>query len=189
MKLIVGLGNPGREYAGTRHNVGYDVIDVLASRWNISLATEKFHGWFGDGEIRGKRAVLLKPLTFMNRSGRAVLAAGRFYKLDPQDLLVISDDMALPLGRLRMRARGSGGGHNGLEDIVDRLGTNEWCRLRIGIGEPIGVPTAYVLSRFTEQEKPLVQRSREHSADAVECWLVDGVDLAMIRFNGDVPPE
>ena len=189
MKLIVGLGNPGPNYVGTRHNVGFDVVDVLASRWSVSLATEKFHGWFGGGEIRGQRVALLKPTTFMNRSGRAVLAAGRFYKLDLENLLVISDDIALPLGRLRMRAGGSGGGHKGLEDVVNRLGSDEWCRLRIGIGEPVGVPSVYVLSRFDEQEEAVVRRAQQRSADAVECWLVDGVDLAMTRFNGDLPSE
>lgn len=188
MKLIVGLGNPGPDYAGTRHNVGYDVMDVLASRWAISLATEKFHGWFGTGKIHGERVALLKPTTFMNRSGRAVLAAGRFYKLDLAELLVISDDLALPLERLRMRPAGSAGGHKGLQDIVDRLGTDAWCRLRIGIGEPVGTPTDYVLGRFDPEAQAMMQQARHHAADAVECWVQHGPDLTMTRFNGDPPP-
>lgn len=188
MKLIVGLGNPGPQYAGTRHNVGFDVVDVLASRWNVSLTVEKFHGWFGQSRIGDERIALLKPTTFMNRSGRAALAAGRFYKLEVSSLLVIADDLALPLGRLRMRASGSGGGHNGLEDIIERLGTEAWCRLRIGIGPPVGVPTVYVLGRFDEQQEAVMRRARQRGADAVECWIEDGVELAMTRFNGDLPP-
>ncbi|MGB2988023.1 MAG: aminoacyl-tRNA hydrolase [Phycisphaerae bacterium] len=186
--MIVGLGNPGSKYAGTRHNVGFDVVDLLASRWGFRLATEKFHGWFDQGEIRGERVALLKPTTFMNRSGRAVLAAGRFYKLKIDQLLVISDDIALPLGRLRMRAGGSAGSHKGLQDIIDRLGTDAWCRLRVGIGEPIGEPSVYVLHRFDEEEEAVMQRVWPRAADAVECWVEDGVDLAMTRFNGDLPP-
>jgi PTH1 family peptidyl-tRNA hydrolase len=189
VKLIVGLGNPGLKYAGTRHNVGFAVVDVLASRWDVSLAAEKFHGWFGLCQTPGERVALLKPTTFMNRSGRAVLAVGRFYKLALSDLLVVSDDLALPLGRLRMRVRGSAGGHNGLQDIADRLGTDDWCRLRIGIGEPIGDPVAYVLERFRNDEEAMMRRAHERAADAVACWMEHGADLAMTRFNGDLPPK
>ncbi len=189
MKLIVGLGNPGSKYVGTRHNAGFDVVDGLAARFGIGMRTEKFHGSFGAGEIRGERVVLLEPTTFMNRSGRAVVAAGRFYKLELTDMLVIVDDRALPLGRIRIRANGSAGGHNGLQDIIDRLGSEQWCRLRIGIGEALGDPSAFVLSRFDEAEKIVMQMARERAADAVECWVVDGTDLAMTRFNGDPPGD
>jgi len=188
VKLIVGLGNPGTKYAGTRHNLGFDVIDVLASRWGIGMTTEKFHAWFGQGEAVGERVVLLKPTTFMNRSGQAVAAAGRFYKLAIEDLLVISDDTALPVGRIRMRADGSAGGHNGLQDIIDRIGSDAWCRLRLGIGEPIGQSASYVLSRFEESETAVVDRVKQRSADAVEHWIAHGTDLTMTKFNGDVPP-
>ncbi len=188
MKLIVGLGNPGPQYAGTRHNTGFDVVDVLASRWGIGLAAEKFHGLFGAGQCAGDRVVLLKPTTFMNRSGRAVLAAGKFYKLDLECLLVISDDVTLPAGRLRMRADGSAGGHNGLQDIIDRLSDDVWCRLRIGIGEPLGQATRYVLGRFGGEEEIIMQPARQRAADAVECWIENGPDLTMTRFNGDPPP-
>ena len=187
MKLIVGLGNPGPQYAGTRHNVGFDVVDVLASRWDISLSAEKFHGWFGTGEVRGQRVALLEPTTFMNNSGRAILAAGRFYKLEIEQLLVVSDDLALPLGRLRVRVSGSAGSHKGLQDIIDRLGSEAWCRLRIGIGEPVGDPTVYVLSRFDEAEEAVIQCVRQRAADAVECWVENGPDLTMTRFNADPP--
>lgn len=183
MKLIAGLGNPGPAYENTRHNVGFDVIDVLATRWNIGTKAEKFHAWYGQGEIAEQRVTLLKPTTWMNRSGQAVLAAGRFFKLELADLLVITDDMALPLGKLRFRMSGSAGGHNGLQNIVDQLGSQEWCRLRIGIGEPIGDPAVYVTSRFVAEEMPVIAAARQRAADAVECWLKDGPAKTMNRFN------
>ena len=185
MKLIVGLGNPGPKYSGTRHNVGYEVVDALAARWSIGLTSEKFHGWFGKGRFDDTDVALLKPTTYMNLSGKAVLAAGRFYKLEPEDLLVISDDLALPVGRVRMRASGSAGSHNGLKNIIDRLGTDAWCRLRIGIGEAIGVPSVYVLSRFDERELAGMDMVWPWACDAVESWVSHGPDLTMTRYNGD----
>lgn len=188
MKLIVGLGNPGPEYTGTRHNVGFDVIDCLAYRWDVRLATEKFHGWFGTGNVGGNRVALLKPTTYMNRSGRAVMGAGRFYKLEPEQLLVISDDLALPVGRLRMRSGGSAGSHKGLQDIIARLGTDAWCRLRIGIGESIGSTTNYVLGRFDPEDEALMEQVKRRAADAAAYWIEHGAELTMTRFNGDVSP-
>ncbi len=188
MKLIVGLGNPGPSYRGTRHNVGFDVIDLLGERWGMALGGEKFNARFELGRIAEDRVVLLKPTTYMNRSGRSVQAAGRFYKLEMDDLLVISDDMALPLGRLRMRSGGSSGGHKGLQEIVDRVGTDAWSRLRIGIGEPIGSPTSFVLTRFDLEDQAIIKRAQERAADAVEYWIGHGTDLTMTRFNGDPPP-
>jgi len=187
VKLIVGLGNPGKKYAGTRHNVGFEVVDRLAARWGVDLRTEKFHGFFGAGTFRGERVALVKPLTFMNRSGQAVAAVGTFYKLELDDLLVIVDDLALPVGQVRMRPRGSSGGHNGLADISRRLSTDDWCRLRVGIGEPLGDAVSWVLGRFHESELPLMATSMERAADAAECWMTDGVELSMTRFNGDDP--
>ena len=183
MKLIVGLGNPGPKYAGTRHNAGFDVVDELAKRWFIGIGAEKFHGWFGVGEFRGERVGLLKPTTYMNRSGQAVLAAGQFYKLELADLLVVVDDHALPVGKLRIRKSGSSGGHNGLEDIVTRLGTEDWCRLRMGIGEKFGDPKVFVLTPFGESEKPVIKAAIAKAADAVECWVGEGPDQAMNKFN------
>ena len=187
MRLIVGLGNPGTRYAGTRHNVGFEVVDALARRCGIAMNVEKFHGWFGDGLIAGEKAALLKPTTFMNRSGQAVVAAGRFFKLEFADLLVISDDLALPVGRIRMRASGSSGSHKGLQDIINRIGTEDFCRLRIGIGEPIGIATDYVLSRYSQEEEEIMARAYAWAADAVESWIQNGVELTMSRFNGDPP--
>ena len=184
--MIVGLGNPGAKYAGTRHNVGFDVVGILASRWGVDLAVEKFNAWFGIGEYAGERVVLLKPTTFMNRSGRSVVAAGRFYKLELEDLLVITD---LPPGRLRMRAQGSSGGHKGLQSVVERVGSDQWCRLRIGIDAAVGDPTVHVLGRFDEEdEERVMRRARDLAADAVECWIEHGADLTMTRYNGDPLP-
>jgi len=189
VKLIVGLGNPGAKYAGTRHNVGFEVVDRVASRGGIGLTTEKFHGWFGRGDVCGEPVVLLKPTTFMNRSGRAVLAAGRFYQIELEDLLVVVDDMALPVGRIRIRRMGSSGGHKGVQDIIDRLGTDAWCRLRLGVGERIGDPLSYPLSRFDDGEQPIVQQSYERAADAVACWIEHGAEAAMNRFNSGPTQE
>lgn len=187
MKLIVGLGNPGKNYEGTRHNVGFDVIDELARRWDMRLTSEKFHAWFDKGSVKQEGAVLLKPTTWMNRSGQAVLAAGRFYKLELEDLLVVADDMALPVGRIRMRASGSSGKHNGLQSIIDQLGSDQWCRLRTGIGEPVGNPSQFVTSRFDEADEKTMKRSRVRAADAIECWVEHGPELTMTRFNGEIP--
>lgn len=187
MKLIVGLGNPGPKYAGTRHNVGFDVVDAVARQWQIDVTKEKFHAWYGVGLIHHEPVVLLKPATYMNCSGRAVQAAGQFYKLEIDDLLVISDDMALPVGRIRIRSTGSGGGQRGLVDIIERLGSSAWSRLRVGIGEPFGDPSAYVLGRFSKEDAEVITRVRQRAADAVSCWLAEGVDSAMTKYNGNVP--
>lgn len=188
MKLIVGLGNPGPQYAGTRHNVGFDVVDVLAQRWKMSLTAEKFHGWFVLGDVAGQRVGLMKPTTFMNRSGQAVLAAGQFYKIALSDLLVIADDLALPVGRIRLRVNGSAGSHNGLQDVIDRLGSEAFCRLRIGIGAAVGDGAAYVLARFPREEEETMGVVRVRAADAVESWLAVGAERTMTRFNGEVIP-
>ena len=185
MKLIVGLGNPGPKYELTRHNVGFRVVDELARRHGMSLATEKFHGWFGRGTVGDQAAVLLKPTTYMNRSGQAVQAAGRFYQLEVEDLLVISDDHALPLAKLRLRRGGSAGGHNGLQDIVDRLGTDAFARLRVGIDPPLGDAVSWVLSRFTSDEETEMSVAIARAADAVECWMSRGIDAAMNLYNTD----
>jgi len=183
VKLIVGLGNPGTRYQGTRHNLGFDVVDAMAARWTIDMAREKFHALYGDGEVRGQRVVLLKPTTFMNRSGQAVLAAGRFYQVRCEDLLVVSDDLALPLGRIRMRPGGSAGCHNGLQDIIDRLGFSDFARLRLGIDPASGTASNYVLGKFSADAWPIVDRVVRTATDAVECWLEQGVTETMNRFN------
>ncbi|MCH7813684.1 MAG: aminoacyl-tRNA hydrolase, partial [Planctomycetes bacterium] len=161
----------------------------LGRRWGIGLAQEKFHAWFGRGTVADRDVILLKPTTFMNRSGQAVQATGRFYQLELSDLLVISDDLALPLGRLRFRARGGAGGHNGLQDIVDRLGGTEFPRLRLGIDSPVGDPAAFVLSRFGEADEAVVERACSRAADGVEYWVEHGTESAMNRCNADPQAE
>ena len=184
MKLIVGLGNPGSKYAGTRHNVGFEVVDLLARRWGILLGREQFHGWFGVGAAGQTKVALLKPTTYMNRSGQAVLAAGRFYQLEAADLLVVADDLALEAGVIRIRGSGSAGGHNGLRDIIERLGTEAFARMRLGIGGAGGDAVGYVLSRFAPEEAPMMARTIERAADAAATWVMEGLDSAMNRYNG-----
>ncbi len=183
MKLIVGLGNPGRRYQKTRHNVGFMILERLSQRWNLPLDREKFNARFGDGEFAGHRLALIQPQTYMNLSGESVLAACRFYKMQIEDLLVVSDDLALPLGRIRLRAEGSSGGQKGLGDIERRIGTSEYPRLRVGIGQSGGFAVEYVLSRFESDESDLLLRTLDQAADAVECWITRGIGQAMSEFN------
>jgi len=186
-RMVVGLGNPGDEYVDTRHNTGFKVIDLLAEGLKIEVRRRKFGARFGWGEFKGKKLILLKPWQFMNRSGQAVASAADFYKLDVSDLLVVADDMALEPGRIRIRAKGSAGGHNGLADIIEELGTREFARCRIGIGRS-GEETRqrridYVLDKPTEAEKPLLASAIERARDAVLCWIEHGVEAAMNEFN------
>lgn len=186
MKLIAGLGNPGPRYQKTRHNVGYRVVDELARRWNVSI--EKFDRDFealcGEAYPHGTRTLLLKPQTYMNLSGRSVRAAQRFYKIDLGDLLIVIDDLALVIGRVRLRATGSGGGQKGLENVLLQLASNDIARLRIGIDAPrFADATAHVLGRFTPDEMETIDAAVSTAADAVECWIEHGIEEAMTRFN------
>jgi PTH1 family peptidyl-tRNA hydrolase len=184
MKLVVGLGNPGSQYEETRHNAGFKVVEELARRWDFPKGRRQFSGVLADGAIRGERVLLLEPMTYMNLSGRSVRETRTFLKLDVADLLVVSDDMALPVGRIRMRARGSAGGHNGLTSVIAELGTDEFSRLRVGIGQVGGERmVGHVLGTFLPDEQPVVARSIRAAADAVECWVAEGIDAAMTRFN------
>jgi PTH1 family peptidyl-tRNA hydrolase len=192
MKLIVGLGNPGPEYAGTRHNVGFDVIDRLARRFAPGAAPRsKFAGLAIDAEIGDEKCMLLKPMTFMNLSVRSVLEAMQFFKLEAsRDLLVIVDDLALPCGSIRLRPDGSSGGHNGLSDIGLKLGSNYWARLRIGI-DPRGRvrQSDYVLGKFSPDQQPLADASMAEAALAAEAWATKGLQEAMNRFNTKAAPK
>ncbi len=184
VRMVVGLGNPGTRYANTRHNAGFKVIDSLVEALSIEVRKKKFGGAFGEGEYKGKKLILLKPWQFMNRSGHVVATAVGFYKLEPCDLLVISDDMALDPGRIRLRAKGSAGGHNGLADVIEKLGTEEFSRLRIGIGPSSGLNDVdFVLGEPTEQEKRLLNEAIERAREAVICWLENGVEATMNAFN------
>ena len=183
-KMVVGLGNPGSEYVDTRHNVGFRVIDSLAEVLNIDIRKKKFGAVFGLGEFRDKKLILLKPWQFMNCSGQPVATVMGFYKLGIGNLLVITDDMALSPGRIRIRSKGSAGGHNGLQDIIDKLGTNEFGRLRIGIGQS-GEELAYdyVLDKPTEMERPLLDETIEKARERVLYWIENGIEAAMNKFN------
>jgi len=184
MKLIVGLGNPGPEYAKTRHNVGFMVLDRLAVRHQITGVRSKFHAGVLEGAIAGQRCVLMQPTTYMNRSGLSVGEAVAFYKLEPADVMIVVDDVALPCGRIRMRAEGSAGGHNGLSDVERALGTPAYPRLRIGVDTPGRIPqTDYVLGKFTGQQWPLVEAAIDRSCDAIACWITEGIAKAMTKFN------
>ncbi|MAE67344.1 MAG: aminoacyl-tRNA hydrolase [Phycisphaeraceae bacterium] len=186
MKLVAGLGNPGRQYAETRHNLGYMVVDRLARRHDLTGVRTRFHAGVLDGTIAGERCALMQPVTFMNRSGLAVAEAVNFFKLDPgKDLLVVVDDLALPMGRIRFRATGGPGGHNGLVDVERALGTSDYGRQRIGIdASPApGIQSDYVLGRFTSEQRAELPHVLDEACEGVECWLTEGIDAAMTRFN------
>lgn len=185
MKLIVGLGNPGRRYRGTRHNAGREVLARLAERAGIRIDEDEGFAEVGRGTIGTTRVLLARPVTYMNVSGEAVRDLRRRHRLRPEDILVIVDDIDLPLGRLRLRPGGSAGGHNGLQSVIEALGTTAFPRLRVGIGRPpAGVdPADFVLTRFTPDEAPAVQASIERAAEAAEMVVTEGLPAAMNRFN------
>jgi PTH1 family peptidyl-tRNA hydrolase len=186
MKMVVGLGNPGDEYTDTRHNTGFKVIDSLAKTLAIEVRRRKFGARFGSGEFSDNKLILLKPWQFMNRSGQAVATAVGFYKLSTHNLLVVTDDMDLEAGRIRIRSKGSAGGHNGLADIIDKLGTNEFARCRIGIGRSAEQEAVdYVLDKPAEAEQPVLAAAVEKARDAVFCWVEYGIEKTMNRFNSD----
>jgi PTH1 family peptidyl-tRNA hydrolase len=186
-QLIVGLGNPEPKYDRTRHNIGFEVIDELARVWGIPLVLNKrFNGLVGEGRSPVGKVRLLKPLTYMNRSGQAIRAALDWYKLPPESVLTVYDDMDLPLGRLRLRLAGSAGGHNGIKSTIAHLGTQEFPRLRLGIGRPraiAGESISHVLGKFAPEEQPVVQRVLGLSVAAIELGLRDGVSKAMSLYN------
>jgi PTH1 family peptidyl-tRNA hydrolase len=187
-KLICGLGNPGPEYEGHRHNIGFQVVDAVADRFGVRLNQGKFAGRIGQGTIGKSRVLLFKPQTFMNASGTALAQAVRFYKVDPADLLVVHDELDLPFGRLQLKLGGGAGGHNGISSIIDTLGLDDFGRLRIGIGKPEG-PGAkervvgHVLSDFSREERSALPQLVDRAVEAVEIWQQDGIATAMNRFN------
>lgn len=188
MKVVVGLGNPGPKYAGTRHNVGYEVVDYLAAAPGTRPFRSAFQAEVGELTEGGDKVLLVKPQTFMNLSGRAVRAVLDFYKLGPADLLVVCDDINLPLGKLRVRAKGSHGGQNGLRNIQDQLGTADYPRLRIGIGQPNpGEAVDHVLSRFKSGELSSVDGAIAAAANGVLVWVRHGIEACMNRVNGPEP--
>ena len=191
-RLIVGLGNPDRRYAATRHNVGFLVVDAIAARCRAPFAEDgRARALVAQVRIRGRKAVLAKPQTYMNRSGAAVMALMRRHVMVAQDILVVVDDIYLPLGALRLRASGGPGGHNGMEDLTESLGPDAFPRLRLGIGSAFGRgrQSDYVLSPVADEEKPQVESVLERAADAARLFVTDGIVPAMNRFNRGSNPE
>jgi peptidyl-tRNA hydrolase, PTH1 family len=183
--LIVGLGNPGLKYAANRHNVGFRCLDRLAAAHDLGFDRRQKKARVALGAIRGRRVVLAQPQTFMNDSGQSVAPLVQFYRVPPARLLVVYDDLDLPLGTLRLRPEGGSGGHKGMRSIIAQLGDQTFARLRIGIGRPPGQmdPAAYVLQDFAADEEPVIQEALERAVAAVEAWLVEGVEMAMSRHN------
>jgi PTH1 family peptidyl-tRNA hydrolase len=189
MKVIVGLGNPGPKYAGTRHNVGFDVIDYLAAAPGCTPFREKFEAFVAELKEGEETVLLVKPLTFMNLSGRSVRAVIDFYKLPLDAVFVVCDDFNLPLGKLRIRVKGSHGGQNGLRSIQEQLGTDTYSRLRIGVGQPApGDAVDHVLSKFRPGERKAVEDAIATAAQAALTWIRQGTEAAMNRFNGPEDP-
>lgn len=192
MYLIAGLGNPTKKYEHTRHNIGFDVIDYLAEQYNISMSTRKFKGICGTGAVDGVRVLFLKPQTFMNLSGISIREAADFYKIDPvRELIVIYDDIDLAPGNLRIRKKGSAGGHNGIKDIIAHLGTQEFSRIRVGAGAKAEGQdlVSHVLGRFSEEDRELVDNAVKNAADAVRLMVHGDTDAAMNQYNKKVVKE
>ena len=184
MRLIVGLGNPGDRYASTRHNIGFMALDRIAQAYGIAVGKKGFQSLHGSGKVGECKVILVKPQTFMNRSGEAVGEVAAYFRISPCDILVIYDDVDLPFGRLRIRPNGGSGGQRGMASIISTLGTDEFPRVRVGIGRPEGGDVSgYVLSAFNGDERKVLDTVVERVADAVETFCVSGVIEAMDRFN------
>lgn len=184
MYAVFGLGNPDKEYNGTRHNIGFDVIDELASQMGVEVKTRRHKALCGIGNVGGQKVVLVKPQTYMNLSGEAVRAVMDFYKLDPEtDIIVISDDINLATGKIRIRAQGSAGGHNGLKSIISHAGTQKFKRVRVGVGANEGNLVKHVLGKFSKGERTLVDDAIRDAAAAVEIMIIEDINAAMNKFN------
>jgi peptidyl-tRNA hydrolase, PTH1 family len=185
VKLVVGLGNPGLKYKNTRHNLGFKVVDTLAGEWDIKISKKYCQSVLGTGRIEGNSVALVKPLTFMNNSGQAVKGLLNYYKINPQDLIVVCDDFSLEVERIRIRKNGSSGGHNGLKSIIGEIGTNDFIRVRIGIGQPSldQDPAVYVLKDFARSERNVVKETIDLAGKAVKSIIVDGIESAMNKYN------
>ena len=184
MFLIVGLGNPGREYDGTWHNIGFEAIDYISSKNNIDINKSKFKGMFGEGFIKGQKVILLKPTTYMNLSGESIREVINFYKIDNNKIIVIYDDISLEIGKLRIREKGSAGGHNGIKSIIANMGTDVFPRIKIGVGQPKGDLVSHVLGRFNKDEEEDLKEVIEASNKATEIIIQYGAKQAMNELNG-----
>lgn len=187
MYLIAGLGNLGREYTGTRHNIGFEAIDAICAKYDIKLGKEKFRAVYGDGFIGGERVLVVKPQTYMNLSGESIREIADWYKIDDESIIIIYDDVSLPVGKLRIREKGSAGGHNGIKSIIYQLQTDIFTRIKIGIGMPehSGYDMKdYVLGKFSKEETEILIKSVIRAAEAIEEIIVSGAKSAMNKFNG-----
>ena len=185
MLIIAGLGNPGKEYENTRHNAGFMVMDALAEKIGADISEKKHKALCGKGVIGGEKVILMKPQTYMNSSGESIRAAADYYKVDPEDILIVYDDISLAPGQLRIRAKGSAGGHNGIKSIIAHLGTQEFPRVKVGVGEkPARMDLAdYVLGRFSKEEQPVIRESADRARTAVAEIITHDVASAMNKFN------
>ncbi len=184
MKIIAGLGNPGREYENTKHNVGFMTLDLLSEMLNIPIRKIKFKGLYGEGFVNGEKVILLKPQTYMNLSGECIREATAFYKPDLEDLLVIYDDLDLPMGNLRIRKKGSAGTHNGMRSVVYQLGEDAFPRVRVGIGsENRGDLVNYVISGFRKEDRECMESAIQRAAEAARCFVTEGIEETMAKYN------
>lgn len=184
MFLIVGLGNPEEKYNNTRHNIGFEAIDYIADKYNIDINRKKFKGVYGEGFIGNEKVILMKPTTYMNLSGECIREVIDFYKLTNEDILVIYDDISLDVGRIRIRAKGSAGGHNGIKSIINHLGTDEFSRIKIGVGQPKGDLVNHVLGKFSKEENEVLEESLEATKLATETIMKEDTQAGMNKFNG-----
>lgn len=184
MFLIVGLGNPGKEYNNTRHNIGFEVIDYLSNKYNIEINRKKFKGVCGEGFIANEKVILLKPETYMNLSGESVREVINFYKISTEEIIIIYDDISLEVGKLRIREKGSAGGHNGIKSIIANLSSQVFPRIKVGVGQPKDNLISHVLGRFSKEESTVLEEVIEASSKAVEIIIKDGTKEAMNKLNG-----
>lgn len=184
--IVAGLGNPGKKYENTRHNAGFIAIDAVADKLGVRIDRAKFHALVGEGTLAGKKVLFMKPETFMNSSGEAVGEAAHFYKIPPENIIIISDDITLPVGKMRIRRKGSNGGHNGLKSIESHLSSSNYPRIKIGVGEkphPDYDLVDWVLGKFTKDDLEKINLSAHNSAEALECIIKGQIDNAMCKFN------
>lgn len=183
MFLIVGLGNPGKEYENTRHNIGFNAMDVISKKYKVELNRIKFKGVYGETFINGEKVILLKPSTYMNLSGESIRAVMDFYKISDENVLVIYDDISLEVGRLRIRDKGSAGGHNGIKSMISHMGTQEFARIKIGVGQPKGDLVNHVLGSFAKDEREILDKVLETVVIAAEVIINEDVKEAMNKYN------
>ncbi|MDP4144515.1 MAG: aminoacyl-tRNA hydrolase [Bacillota bacterium] len=184
MYLVIGLGNPGDEYRHTRHNVGFDVVDLFSQKYNIEMNRLKFKGIYGEGRIGAEKIILLKPTTYMNLSGESLNEAVKFYKIPNDKIIVVYDDISLDVGKLRIRSKGSAGGHNGIKSIIAHLSSDEFPRIKVGVGQPNGDLVSHVLGGFQKEDKDKIEKVFNVAVEAVECIISKGIVESMNKFNG-----